>query len=68
MLDMNENRRILDRRKNPRRTHDLLQGVVPEVDLQQYDMQLYGGQLCGGKIDMDRRAQERRSGEDRRAA
>jgi len=62
VLDMNENRRVRDRRKHPRRTHDLLQGVVSEEDLQQYDRQ-----LCGRKIDVDRHAQERRSGEDRRA-
>ena len=62
MSDTHEDRRASGRRNMPRRTHDLLQDVVPEEDLQQYDRQQYGRH-----IGADRRTQERRSGEDRRA-
>ena len=62
MLDMNDDRRTSKRRKMARRMHDMLHGIVPEIDLLQYDLQLFVRE-----IGADRRTQQRRSDGDRRA-
>jgi len=57
-----ENRRRSERRRVPRRTYDLLQGVLSEEERRQYDKMLWQTRRT-----TDRRVGERRKG-DRRAA
>jgi len=63
MSDTHKDKRKFERRRVPRRTYDLLQGVLAEEDRRQYDKMLWQAHRV-----TDRRAKDRRSGGDRRKA
>jgi len=61
MSDTHEDRRKSDRRKTPRRAHDLLEDILTEEEKQQYDKMLWSERQC-----TDKRAGERLSSKGRR--
>ena len=61
MPDMHGERRKLGRRRMPRRTYDMLNGMATDEERQQYDRIIWNRYL-----DTDRRERDRRSGWDRR--